>query len=97
MELHEPIWDRLQSTYDDVNAELDHIRKHDLHNYTALVFVGCDGSGYSRLIHRLSQEPTQFLETNPIFITQLGEHPHGSFHVLHLGWRTRRSNCQQLQ
>eukprot|EP00965_Chrysotila_dentata_P190926 6174200-Pleurochrysis_carterae.AAC.7 len=36
MELHAPIWDRLQSSYDDVNAELDHIRKHDLHKHAAV-------------------------------------------------------------
>eukprot|EP00965_Chrysotila_dentata_P178089 5882707-Pleurochrysis_carterae.AAC.2 len=25
--------------------------------------------------------------TEPVIIPQLGEHPHGSFHVLHAGWR----------
>eukprot|EP00965_Chrysotila_dentata_P025721 854570-Pleurochrysis_carterae.AAC.1 len=28
MEQHKPIRDRLQSSYDDVNAELEHVRKH---------------------------------------------------------------------
>eukprot|EP00965_Chrysotila_dentata_P087710 2896036-Pleurochrysis_carterae.AAC.1 len=82
MELHEPIWNRLQSSYDDVDAELDHIRKHEMHKHSAVLFIGCDGLGYSRLIHRLSQDPTQYLETTLIVVPQLGEHPHGSFHVL---------------
>eukprot|EP00965_Chrysotila_dentata_P146132 4826387-Pleurochrysis_carterae.AAC.8 len=87
MELHEPIWDRLQSSYNDVNAELDHIRKHDLHKHAAVIFVGCDGLGYSRLIHSLSQDPTQILETSTIIIPQLVEHPHSFFYILHSGWR----------
>eukprot|EP00965_Chrysotila_dentata_P112978 3732399-Pleurochrysis_carterae.AAC.1 len=80
MQLHYPVWDRLQSSYDDVNAEL-------AHSSSSVLLIGCDGAGYSRLIHRRSQDPTQFLETTHIVIPQLGEHPHGSFHVLHSGWR----------
>eukprot|EP00965_Chrysotila_dentata_P119068 3936375-Pleurochrysis_carterae.AAC.1 len=82
MHLHEPIWGRLQSSYDNVNAELFHIRRDPLHSECTVVFFGCDGLGYSRLIHRLSQDPTQFLETAPVVIPQLG---------------TRRSDRQRLQ
>eukprot|EP00965_Chrysotila_dentata_P110333 3645040-Pleurochrysis_carterae.AAC.2 len=76
MKLQIPIWDRLQSSYDEVNAELYHIRQSASRAEASVVFVGCDGLGYLRLIHRLSQDPRQFLETTPIVIPQLGEHPH---------------------
>eukprot|EP00965_Chrysotila_dentata_P073442 2425688-Pleurochrysis_carterae.AAC.1 len=47
MYLHTPIWDRLQSSYDDVNAELETIRNHPTHRHSTVVFIGCDGAGYS--------------------------------------------------
>eukprot|EP00965_Chrysotila_dentata_P084441 2788370-Pleurochrysis_carterae.AAC.1 len=57
-----------QSSYDEVNAELLHICQHPFHMQSAVIFIGCDGLGHSRLIHRLSQDPTQFLETTPIIV-----------------------------
>eukprot|EP00965_Chrysotila_dentata_P240697 6203856-Pleurochrysis_carterae.AAC.5 len=63
--LQEPIWDRLQSSYDYLNAALLHIRHDPLHSEFTVVFSGCDGLNYSQLIHRLSQDPIQFLETDP--------------------------------
>ena len=85
LHLHPPIKDRLQSSYDDVNFELDLIRQ--FHRYSNIIFLGCDGLGYMRLIHRLAQDPQLYLMSTPIIIPQLGEHPHGTFHVLHGNWR----------
>eukprot|EP00965_Chrysotila_dentata_P197100 6177989-Pleurochrysis_carterae.AAC.7 len=55
MRLHEPIWDRLQSSYDDVEAKIEVICEHRMHKLSSVIFVGCDGAGYSRMIHKLSQ------------------------------------------
>eukprot|EP00965_Chrysotila_dentata_P058099 1926228-Pleurochrysis_carterae.AAC.1 len=44
-------------------------------------------STLSRMIHKLSQNPALYLMTEPVLIPQLGEHSHGTFHVLHAGWR----------
>eukprot|EP00965_Chrysotila_dentata_P043790 1455884-Pleurochrysis_carterae.AAC.1 len=68
---HEPIWDRGQSSYDDVNAELLHIRRYSLHSKSTVDFIGCDGLRHSRLIHKLFHYPTQFLKTAPVVIHQL--------------------------
>ena len=76
--MHVPIWDRLQSSYDDVNAELDTIRRNEMHCSSSVIFVGCDGAGYSRLIHRLAQNPQLYFDTTPAIIPQLGEHPHAN-------------------
>ena len=87
MVLHMPIWDRLQSSYDDVNAELQTIRSNPMHRSSSVILVGCDGAGYMRVIHRLAQDPDLYFNTPPAVIPQLGEHPHGTFHILHCGWR----------
>eukprot|EP00965_Chrysotila_dentata_P018368 611269-Pleurochrysis_carterae.AAC.2 len=42
MELHEPMWDRLQSSYGDMNTKFDHIRKHEMHKHSAVLLIGCD-------------------------------------------------------
>eukprot|EP00965_Chrysotila_dentata_P039681 1318684-Pleurochrysis_carterae.AAC.1 len=40
MELHPPIWDKLQSSYDDVNAALETIRNHPTHRHSTVIFIG---------------------------------------------------------
>ena len=82
-----PIFDRLQSSYDDVNFEVDLMRSTTFHRYSGLIFLGGDGLTYHRLISRLRQDPRRYLMTTPVIIPQLGEHPHGTHHVLHGGWR----------
>eukprot|EP00965_Chrysotila_dentata_P119043 3935342-Pleurochrysis_carterae.AAC.3 len=89
MHLHDTIWDRLQSSYDDVEAELNLICQHELHSHSSVLYIGCDGAGYSRMIHKLSHYPTLYFMTELVIIPQLNEQPHGSFHVLHAGWRLR--------
>ena len=82
-----PIFDRLQSSYEDVNFEVDLMRSTVFHRHSGLLFLGGDGLTYHRLISRLSQDPRRYLMTTPVVIPQLGEHPHGTHHVLHGGWR----------
>lgn len=84
---HDPIFDRLQSSYEDVNFELDLMRKSVYHRYSDCIQLGGDGLSYMRIIHRLSQDPRQYLETKPVIIPRLGEAPHGKYHVLHGDWR----------
>ena len=84
---HDPIFDRLQSSYEDVNFELDTMRNHQYHKYSHMLMVGGDGLSYMRLIHRLSQNPRRFLESTPVIVPRLGENPHGLFHLMHGDWR----------
>ena len=84
---HSPIFDRLQSSYDDVNFEVDLMRSTIFHRHSGLLFLGGDGLTYHRLISRLSQDPRRYLMSTPVVVPQLGEHPHGTHHVLHGGWR----------
>eukprot|EP00965_Chrysotila_dentata_P082642 2727131-Pleurochrysis_carterae.AAC.1 len=46
-----PIHGRLQSSYEDVEFELDTLRKHDMHSSSMLMFVG----GGGRSIHQSHQ------------------------------------------
>lgn len=84
---HEPIWDRLQSSYDDVQAELDIMRKHPMHKHSLFMLVGGDGLAVHRLNHTINRHPQTYLRTPPAIIPVQGEHPHGTCHILHMGWR----------
>ena len=84
---HDPIFDRLQASYDDVNFEIDLIRNSIYHKHSGAIFIGGDGLTYHRMISRLSQDPRLYLQRTPVVIPVLGEHPHGTHHVLHGGWR----------
>ena len=84
---HDPIMDRLQSSYEDVNFELDWMRKDGHHVYSDVLMVGGDGLSYKRIIDRISQDPELYLERKPIIIPRLGEAPHGKYHVMHGHWR----------
>ena len=84
---HSPIFDRLQSSYEDVNFELNHMRTSNYHRWSDALMVGGDGLSYMRLIHRLSQQPRLYLESKPVVMPRLGENPHGLFHFMHGDWR----------
>ena len=84
---HTPIFDRLQSSYEDVNFELNLMRSSIFHKYSDALMLGGDGLSYMRLIHRLSQDPRRYLETKPIVIPRMGENPHGLYHFMHGDWR----------
>jgi hypothetical protein len=84
---HDPIFGRLQSSYADVNFELDVMRRSSFHRFSDAIMLGGDGLSYMRVIHRLSQNARLFLESKPVVIPRFGENPHGRFHILHGDWR----------
>lgn len=84
---HEPIWDRLQSSYEDVEAELKIMRAHPMHKHSLFMLVGGDGLAVHRLNHTINRHPNVYLRTAPAIIPVQGEHPHGTCHILHMGWR----------
>ena len=84
---HDPIPDRLQASYEDVNFELDWMRGSNYHKYSECIMLGGDGLSYMRLIHRLAQNPRRFLRSLPVVIPRFGEAPHGLFHLMHGDWR----------
>lgn len=92
---HDPIFDRLQASYDDVNFEINHMRTSNYHQYSDCIQLGGDGLSFMRIMHRLSQDPTLYGMTpihgttynKPIVIPRLGENPHGIFHIMHGDWR----------
>eukprot|EP00966_Prymnesium_polylepis_P202504 4691560-Prymnesium_polylepis.1 len=68
---HQPIFDRLQSSYDYVIFEQGLMRNSQFHCVSDFIQLGGDGLSYMRLIHRLAQDPRQYLETKPIVIPRL--------------------------
>ena len=84
---HPPIFDRLQSSYDDVNFEINQMRRSTFHSFSDLLMLGGDGLSFMRMIHRISQDYRRFLETKPLILPRLGENPHGLYHFMHGDWR----------
>ena len=84
---HDPIFGRLQSSYADVNFELDVMRRSSFHRFSDAIMLGGDGLSFMRVIHRLSQNARLFLESKPVVIPRFGENPHGRFHIMHGDWR----------
>lgn len=86
LEYHSPpIWGRLQSSYDDVKAELNIMRSKHLDK--RFLFVGGDGLSILRVNHLLHNHPELYIDSSPMVIPVQGESPHGLFHVMHGGWR----------
>eukprot|EP00965_Chrysotila_dentata_P148072 4887757-Pleurochrysis_carterae.AAC.1 len=79
----------LQSKNSDVEAtELDIMRKHEKHKHSLFMFVGAgDGLAVSRINDALARNSRKYIRTAPAIIPVQGEHPHGTCHVLHMGWR----------
>ena len=84
---HTPIFDRLQSSYEDVNFEIDLMRRSTFHALSDALMLGGDGLSFMRMIHRISQDPRRYLETKPLIIPRMGENPHGLYHFMHGDWR----------
>jgi hypothetical protein len=82
---HCPMWGVLQSSYDDVEKELNELRGKHLHQ--KILFVGGDGLSIMRINHLLFKYPHLYLDSAPMVIPVQGESPHGIFHVMHAGWR----------
>ena len=85
---HPPMWGVLQSSYDDVEAELNTLRNR--HRDKFILFVGGDGLSIMRINHLLLKHPDLYLDSAPMVIPVQGEAPHGVFHMLHGGWRLYR-------
>lgn len=85
---HPPMWGVLQSSYDDVEAELNRMRNEHLDK--RILFVGGDGLSILRINHLLKDHPDLYLDSAPMVIPVQGEAPHGVFHVMHGGWRLYR-------
>jgi hypothetical protein len=83
----EPTWDRLQSSNDDVEKEMDVMRDHEFHKDSVLMCIGGDGLSEMRMEHAIAREPNKWLFATPMVLPIRGEHPHGTAHTLHGGWR----------
>lgn len=80
-----PIWNAMQSSYEDVEKELNLMRSHHLDK--RILFVGGDGLSIIRINHLLHARPDLYLDSAPFIIPVQGEAPHGVFHIMHGGWR----------
>lgn len=80
-----PIWGATQSSYEDVEMELNIMRAKHLDK--KIIFVGGDGLSILRINHLLHRQPEYYLDSAPFVIPVQGEAPHGVFHVMHGGWR----------
>ena len=77
----------LQSSYVDVEYEIDVMRGSPFHSHSWVCLVGGDGLAINRINHTLARKPGAYLNQTPAIIPVQGEHPHGTCHVLHMGWR----------
>ena len=82
-----PVFGRLQSSNEDVEQEMDVFRSDVYHKETLVMFAGGDGLSTMRLEHAVARERFKYLFTFPIVIPVRGDHPHGSCHIAHGGWR----------
>ena len=82
-----PIPGVLQSSYADVELELEVMRTHAMHRHSLWFFVGGDGLAINRINHTIARKAHAYLLTTPTVIPVQGEHPHGTAHVNHMGWR----------
>ena len=80
-----PIFDRLQSSYEDVEFEIKTMR-NALPN-CRFFFTAGDGLTLMRENHLIAQKPDEYLDSTPVIIPVQGEHPHGLFHGMHCQWR----------
>ena len=80
----DPIFDRLQSSYEDVAFELEVGRK--ALSDAKIIFAAGDGLTLMRENHLLANEPDNYIFSTPIIIPVQGE-LHGAFHARHCMWR----------
>ena len=79
------MFDRLQSSYADVEYELSVMTR--AHRALQFLFVAGDGLSLMRINHLLANHPDKYIDQTPCVIPIQGEHPHGLFHVMHGEWR----------
>ena len=68
---HIPMWGVLQSSYEDVEAELNTLRNRHLDK--RILFVGGDGLSILRINHLLQKYPDLYLDSAPMIIPIQGE------------------------
>ena len=85
MNYHEPMPYVLQSSYEDVEVELNVLRGRHLNK--RFLFVGGDGLSINRVNHLINMHPNLYQDSAPFIIPVQGEAPHGVYHVMHAGWR----------
>lgn len=83
-EWKEPMWGVDQLKNEDVQKEMDRIRREVPE--TLFLFLGGDGLSIGRVNSHISREPDVYLSP-PMVIPMMGNFPHGLFHVMHAGWR----------
>ena len=93
-----PIWDRLQSSYEDVRAELEIIRNELKRRFPGLniLFVAGDGLSLMRMNALLHNESHTWIDELPVIIPVQGEHPHGMFHAMHCQMRLYKALLARL-
>ena len=69
------MWGVLQSSNDDVEAELNVMR--NAHLDKRILFVGGGGLSILRINHLLKDNPDLYLDSAPTIIPVQGEAPHG--------------------
>ena len=97
----QPIWHRLQSSYDDVAFELETIRTKLMALFPGIriVFVAGDGLSLMRVNMMLNNHDWLYLERRngmPLVIPVQGEHPHGQFHAMHCMLRLYKSFVDRI-
>ena len=83
---NKPSFNRLQSSYEDVEHELDVFRTHVAHEKSLVCLVGGDGLSIMRMEWTIARNPDKYLNP-PIIIPMRGDHPHGTTHINHACWR----------
>eukprot|EP00965_Chrysotila_dentata_P216936 6189666-Pleurochrysis_carterae.AAC.3 len=76
-----------QSNNSDVKVELDIMLTHPKRRHSLFMLVEKDGLLVSRINRALARNSRKYIWQAPAIIPVQGEHPHGTCHVLHTGWR----------
>jgi hypothetical protein len=92
-----PMFHVLQSSYEDLEYEINEIRSHASNLEKLVCFIGMDGLGIMRMNHTLALKPFQYLCKAPATIPVLGEYPHGAYHIMHGDWRNWWDFHEKLQ
>ena len=85
-----PIFDRLQLLNEDVEFEMDVMRAEPQVAQSVVMFIGGDRLSTARVEWAILKNRPKYMESCPMVIPVIGEHPHGSHHILHAGWRLWR-------
>ena len=82
-----PMYDRLQSKYDDVAHEMNTMRAK--YPKSRLIFIAGDGLSLQRMNHLIAHQPDVYIYQSPAVVPIQGE-LHGLFHGMHCQHRLYR-------